>query len=291
MKKKQTKEKKKVKKVTKPKKIEKINKKVKIKKLKTTKIKKVDEKLITKPTKSAKLAKKPTIVSTGIPKLNKLVNGGFPFGSINLVVGGNGSGKTILALQFLLEGIKKGETVLYITFEEAKDEFYRNMTKLGWNLEALENKGKFIFLEYSPEKVKMMIDEGGGAIESTVLREGIKRLVIDSISSFSLLFEKPQEKRHAVLALFDIIRKWDLTTLLTLQKDQTKIKGETTSVPASVVEQQADSLILLYFIKIKNQRKRFIEVLKMRGTKHSKETYSFEIRKGINIGSKASMNN
>ena len=142
-------------------------------------------------------------VPTGIPGFDKLISGGFDYGSINLVVGGSGSGKTIFAMQFLIEGIKRGETVLYITFEESKQEFYENMLKFGWDLEKLENSGKFIFLEYSPEKVKMMLDEGGGAVESTVIKQKVKRMVIDSISSFSLLFEAEQEKRHSILALFD----------------------------------------------------------------------------------------
>jgi len=210
-----------------------------------------------------------------------MVKGGFKRKSINLIVGGSGSGKTIFALKYLIEGVEKGENVLYVTFEEKKENFYENMSKLGIDLYKLEKTGKFIFMEYSPEKVKMMLDEGGGAIESLVLKNNIQRMVFDSITSFSLLFEDDFSKRQATLGLFDIIRKWKCTTLFTVQHNPSDKKDK----EISSVEFESDSIILLYFKGIKGKRERFIEVLKMRGTKHSTEVHSFDIKKGgINIG-------
>lgn len=225
-------------------------------------------------------------VGTGILGLDKMSGGGFENKSINLIAGGSGSGKSIFALQFLLQGVKKGETVLYITFEEKKKHFYENMKKMGWDLEKAEKSGRFIFLEYSPEKVKMMLDEGGGAIESTVLKNKITRLVVDSITSFSLLFDDEQSKRKAILGIFDIIRKWNCTSLLTVQHSPSNKKDR----GLSYVEFEADSITLLYYLSTGTQRQRFIEILKMRGTPHSKEIHVFKIgRGGIKIGPKASM--
>lgn len=224
--------------------------------------------------------------SIGIAGVDKMTNGGFEGGSINLIAGGSGSGKSIFALQFLLEGIKKGEKVLYITFEEKKEEFYRNMMKLGFDLVKQEKTGKFVFLEYSPEKVKMMLDEGGGSIETLVFRHEVKRIVFDSITSFSLLFDDEQSKRQSMLGLFDIIGKWNCTTLLTVQYNPSDQKVRS----FSSVEFEVDSIILLYALNVKNTRKKFIEVLKMRGTNHSKDIHSFEIEKGgIKIGKKANI--
>jgi len=219
-------------------------------------------------------------VSTGIHGLDKLINGGFNKESVNLVVGGSGSGKTIFALQFLVEGLKKGEPGLLVTFEEKKEDFYKNMLRLGWDLQKYEKAGKFIFLEYSPEKVKSMLQEGGGAIENIVLKNKIQRLVIDSITSFALLFETEILKRKAALALFNITKKWKCTSLLTIEEDPAKqTKSGSTSL-----EFEADSIIYLYFVRRKLRRRRYIEVLKMRGTKHSTEIYPFTIGKtGINV--------
>ena len=158
-------------------------------------------------------------VSTGIKNFDSLIEGGFEKNSTNLLVGSSGAGKSIFAMQFLIEGIKNGENCLYVTFEEKKEEFYNNMLDFGWNLAELEKQGKFIFLEYTPEKVKTMLEEGGGIVESIILTKKIKRIVIDSITSFELLFTEDIEKREAALELFNMLRKWECTSLLTYEEE------------------------------------------------------------------------
>lgn len=223
-------------------------------------------------------------IPTGIPGFDSLIEGGFEKNSINLVVGGSGSGKTIFAMQFLIRGIKNDETVLYITFEEKREEFFKNMLEFGWDLEELEKRKKFVFLEYSPEKVRSMLEEGGGEIESIVIQHKISRIVIDSISSFALLFDEEITKREAALSLFDIIRKWDCTCLLTLEEDPEKRREGA----SSSIEFESDSITFIYFTRVRGTRERFIEVLKMRGTKHSNELHPFSItHQGIEIGTKA----
>jgi len=243
--------------------------------------------------KRAKIKKRKTIkskkisgverVSTGVENFDKLIERGFEKNSTNLIVGGSGSGKSIFSVQFLIEGIKKGENCLYVTFEEKKEEFYNNMLNFGWDLAELEKQGKFIFLEYTPEKVKTMLEEGGGSIESIVLTKKIKRMVIDSITSFELLFEQDIEKREAALELFSMLRKWNCTSLLTYEENPSGDK----KVSARTLEFEVDSIILLYFIREKKERERYIEVLKMRGTKHSLKIYPLHIeKKGVVIGKK-----
>ena len=75
--------------------------------------------------------------------LDRITEGGFEKNSTNLIVGGSGNGKSIFAIQFLIEGLKLGESVLYIAFEEKKKDFYTNMLGLGWDLEKYEKSGKF----------------------------------------------------------------------------------------------------------------------------------------------------
>jgi circadian clock protein KaiC len=235
--------------------------------------KKVQKKLIRKT--KVKKKRKMDRIPSGIDGLDELVEGGLDKSSVNLVVGDSGCGKTIFALQFLIEGLRRGEKCLFVTFEEKKNEFYDNMMNFGWDLAKYEKEGNFFFLEYHPEKVKVMIEEGGGEIEAIISKNKISRLVIDSITSFALLFEDELEKREAALALFDIIRKWNVTSLLTLQENPVERKGG----EASGLEFEADSIILLYFIRQKKRRQRFIEVLKMRGTRHSHEIHVLKITK------------
>jgi len=211
-------------------------------------------------------------VSTGIEYLDKLIEGGFEKNSTNLVIGDTGSGKTIFGVQFLLEGIKKKEKGLFITFEETKKEFYENMKNLGFDLEKL--KEDFYFLEYSPEKVKTMIEEGGGAIETLIIDKKIKRVVIDSMNSFGLLFQNDLEKKEALISLFRMLKKWDCTVLLIYGKSE-ESKGD-----YDIIELESDSIIDLHYVREGKERKRYMEIIKMRGTKHPFKMYYFVVEKG-----------
>lgn len=240
----------------------------------------VKKKVIKKVSKSKKAIRKkltanlPERVSTGIFNFDRLISGGFEKGSTNLVVGGSGAGKSIFATQFLIEGIERGEKCLYITFEEKKEQFFENMAEFGWDLAEFEKKGNLTFLEYSPSKVKAMLDEGGGEVESVIIKNQVSRIVIDSITSFELLFEDELSKREAALELFGLIRGWNATALLTLEEDVSP-HGEFGS---RALKFEADSLVVLYYLRLGKSRKRFLEILKMRGTHHSKDIYPFHIK-------------
>ncbi len=221
-------------------------------------------------------------IPTGVSGLDNLIEGGFENRSTNLLIGSSGTGKSIFAIQFLKAGMDKGEKCLYVTFEERKEEVYANMLEFGWDLEEYEKKGLFLFLEYAPEKIRVMLEEGGGAIESLVVKNKITRIVIDSITSFELLFDKQLEKREAALSLFKMISAWGCTTVLTYEGDPLK-----ESIDHKAIEFQSDSIILLYYLRSRSKRERYIEILKMRGTKHAENVYKFNIEKdGIDVDKK-----
>ncbi len=250
-----------------------------IKKVGKVKGKKVVKKIVRKSVKKKPAAR----VFTGIPGFDNLIGGGFEKNSTNLLAGGSGVGKTILATQFLVGAMNKGEKCLYVTFEESREQFYENMKKFGWDLEVYERKGLFTFLEYAPIKVKTMLEEGGGTIESIILKKKISRIVIDSITSFELLFKDELAKREAALSLFSMIRGWDCTSFLTLEE-----QVESGELDSNTLEFEADSIILLYFVRKKGERQRRLEIGKMRGTDHSPKIYSFEIgKKGVVISKSA----
>lgn len=221
-------------------------------------------------------------VPTGIPGLDKVIEGGLKENSITLVAGGPGSGKTIFAMQFIIEGIKRKEAGIYITFEERKEKAYADMLRLGWDLAKYEKDGKLIFLEYTPEQVKRMLTEGGGIIENIIEKNDIKRIVIDSITSFSLLYEDELTKKEAALSLFDLINRWGCTAVMTSQQERNGIT-EINEV-SSALEFEVDSIIILYHAKSDGVRKRALEVLKMRGTKTPDKTFPLEIdNKGLRV--------
>ncbi|MBS3149765.1 hypothetical protein J4455_03695 [Candidatus Woesearchaeota archaeon] len=237
-----------------------------------------------KATKTKKVTNIIARVPTGIKTFDPLIENGLKKGSSNLVVGGPGSGKTIFAIQFLYYGIINfNENGLYITFEEKKEKLYDDMKEFGWDLQKLEKENKFVFLEYTPEQVKKLLVEGGGIVENIIEKYKIKRLVIDSISSFGLLYQDELAKKEASLALFELINSWGCTALLTAQENNIDAKGISTSLDFEV-----DSIIILYHPRVDHTRSRYIEILKMRGTKHSGKIYSLVIDKnGITIKSKS----
>ncbi len=225
-------------------------------------------------------------ITSGIPGFDKLISGGFINESVCLVVGGAGSGKTIFATQFLIEGLRQNEPGVFITFEEKKDRFYNEMKTLGWDLTELEKKKKFAFIEYTPEQVKKMLEEGGGEVEVVIEEIKAKRIVIDSITSFTLLFESELEKREAALSLFELLRKWKVTSLLTLEHEPSVKKGSV--IIATPLEFEVDGIVILYFIRPDGTRIRELEILKMRGTEHSRGIFGFDIgKKVIKIRGKA----
>lgn len=219
-------------------------------------------------------------VPTGIPNFDRLVQGGFQLESINLIAGGAGTGKTIFTIQYLVNGIEKyGEPGMYITFEERKKKLYTDMLEFGWDLAKYEKEGKFVFLNYKPAQVKKLLVEGGGVVETIIKESKIKRLVIDSITSFTLLYTEELAKKMAALSLFEMISKWGLTALLASQDES---PNDGTIIAA--LEFEADGIILMYHVKKKARRVRAIEILKMRGTHHSDTTMSLDItNKGIKV--------
>ncbi|HLD06262.1 MAG TPA: ATPase domain-containing protein [Candidatus Nanoarchaeia archaeon] len=217
-------------------------------------------------------------VPFGIAELDRLISGGVIKNSINLVAGSAGAGKSIFALQFLVNGIKKyGEPGVYITFEEKKKKTYEEMLEFGWDLAKLEKEGKFAYLEYTPEQVKKVLVEGGGIVEAVIEKVKAKRIVIDSVTSFALLYEDELTKKEAALSLFELIDKWDCTGVLTSQ--DTRAEDMTIS---AALEFEVDSIFLLYHFKRKGVRQRAMEILKMRGTKIPEKTFAMDIvEKGI----------
>jgi circadian clock protein KaiC len=225
------------------------------------------------------MSKNKGFVKTGVEALDRLI-GGFHKNSINLVVGGAGSGKTIMAVQFLVNGIKQGDNGLYITFEEKREKMFRYMSSFGWDLERYEKENKLVFLEYTPEQVKRLITEGGGEIENVIEKKNIKRLVIDSITSFTLLYQDELTKKEAALALFELMSKWNCTALLTSQVFDEEGLSEGLGF-------EVDSIILLYHVKKGGKRKRGIELLKMRGTPTPEKIFPVKISKrGLEVNTR-----
>jgi circadian clock protein KaiC len=214
--------------------------------------------------------------STGITNLDNLIQGGLKEKSITLIEGDAGSGKSTLAVHFILSGIGAGDKAIYMSIEESKDSFFENMEFFGFKLEEQEKAGNILFYECNPQKLKDFLDKGTIGIEDKINEMQAKRLVLDSLSAFIMLYENDSKQRMAVHKLLEKMRSWGLTTLI--------IEEATSGLAGNWTSYLADGWIRLYNKKVGRERVRSLEVLKMRGTKHDTTEVVYRIEpKGINM--------
>ena len=204
-------------------------------------------------------------VKTGIPGLDGLVQGGFRKGGIITVTGDSGCGKTTFGIQFLYMGATQyDEPGLYVTFEEEKGAVCESMKGYGWDLKKLESEGKLIFLEYQPQEVERFTTEEA-FIRDEMEEKGVKRMVVDSMTSLALLYDTEKRRRQELLRIIGKLRKWNCTTLL-LSESAPEMSTPDSLRTRFGIEALADGLIYLYNIRKGNTRIRALEVIKLRGT-------------------------
>jgi len=216
-------------------------------------------------------------IKSGIPGLDAVTGGGILHGSVNLVTGGTGTGKTIFGCQFLWQGLKMGEPCVYITLEERPEDIMDDVTNFGWDFKSYEKKGLFKIIYHDPAQVNNL-----GAVIMTELETlKAKRLVIDSISVMELTIDDRPQIRKRILNLINAIKRKDHCTTLLLSE----IEEDTKALSRFGVEEfVVDSVILLSYLGIGEEYNRSLMVRKMRRTNHGKDVYPFEIGKnGIGV--------
>jgi len=224
-----------------------------------------------------------TRVKSGIAGLDAMLGGGFVKNSAVTVAGGTGSGRTIFVSQFLYKGAEAGEPGLFLSFDEQKESIYSNLASFGWDMMGLERKQKVVFIEY-PQNELAAFAEQESALRDLLNTREIKRVVIDSITPYALMFPSSEERRLATLKLVNAVRSWKVTTLISSEI----VHGAEDSFPHTVsgVESFCDGFIHLSFHRQEGRRSRAVEIVKMRGCKHEHELRPAYIgESGFAIGS------
>ena len=225
-------------------------------------------------------------VSTGVPGLDGLLEGGFPQGSLITLAGRPGTGKTIFGSQFLFQGAHEDHQAgMYVSMLEGRKAYERNMARLGFDLAPLEAKGLFRFLE-----MPTLAAEGLPAIWEEIVRNieehGIVRLVIDSFTAMSQAFETQGDVRVFTHMLLGKIIGGSGCTTLMITESPPGMLGETTPNPG-MQEFIADGVVHFHLVPVAGDaRVRDIEVTKMRGTNHQMGPIPIAIgRNGISVRS------
>lgn len=206
---------------------------------------------------------------SGIPGLDELMEGGFEDGSVNLITGKTGTGKSIFSAQFLYNGAKKyKERGLYITTGDTVKNIKKQAVKLGWEMENLEKEGMLKIIELEPYDIEKLLENIAISKEMTQS----KRIVIDSISMFELYMQEPYKIRKNLFSILQKLRDMGKTVLVVAEvPEESKNLSRT-----GVIEFMVDSVIVLQFLGIAKY-KRSLMIRKMRVTNHSSEIHPFEI--------------
>lgn len=209
-------------------------------------------------------------LSTGVPGIDNMIEGGVPRGFFVSVVGEPGTGKTVFCIHFAAQGVRDGDKVIYVTTEESRESIMAQAKQFKLDLEEAVKEGNVILID---ALMRERLDEWN-LYELTVeellkkvieakkkLGYGRTRLIIDSLSAFWL--DKPAMARRISYHIKRVLHKWDVTALLVSQY------AVTTDLSYGFgLEHVADGIIRFKKVIVRGMLRRFVLIEKMRQTNH-----------------------
>ena len=213
--------------------------------------------------------------SSGIQGLDEITEGGLPKGRPTLICGSAGCGKTMFAMQFLVEGAQNDEPGVFVSFEETQEELEKNFASLGIDLKTLEEQKKFaveyIYMERSEIQETGEFDLEGLFIRLAyaVKQIGAKRIVLDTIEAIFSGLPNEFILRAELRRLFSWIKTNGLTAIITGER------GENSLTRYGLEEYVADCVILLDNPVVDKISTRNLRIIKYRGSSHGYNEYPF----------------
>jgi len=218
-------------------------------------------------------------IESGIPGLDKVIEGGFVKGSINLLAGSTGTCKTIFCCQFLWQGLLKGERGVYITLEESADDVKAEALQFGMDFDKYVKEKKCV-IDYIFPKTFSDLDY---QVFTKIKEVNASRLVLDSISLLGFYMGGGAEAklRDKVFTLFQRLKKHGVTALIVSEIPE----GSKFLSRFGFEEFVADSVITMHYLEYAaGGTPRSIIIRKMRRTDHGTDIYPFEITdKGVEV--------
>jgi circadian clock protein KaiC len=218
-------------------------------------------------------------LSTGIVELDKMMNGGILEGDSLLVAGPSGTGKSVLATQFIAAGLRAKETAVMALFEERPRGYTDRADNLGLKLKAAEKKGLLEILYLRP--LDLSVDQITQEILDAVARVGAKRLVIDSLVGFEMALAPGfrDDFRESLYRMIVALTGAGVTIVTTVEVED---KFTELNFSHYTVSFLTDDIIRMRYVEIDGQLRKVIVVIKMRGGNHSKDIREYIITdKGV----------
>lgn len=236
-------------------------------------------------------------VPTGCDTIDRMLDGGLPERRTTLVTGGPGLGKSTLGMQFLQSGLDQGESCVYISTEQTKEEIQSSFANFEFEIDhpnltvtsVHARQGQII--ETGEERMTLQTIEGDTLIgnghsapfETEYIAEYLERfgpcdrLVFDSISGLAVMTNDPYRMKRSVLDLIRLFTDdFEATTLLTAEGYGPEREREDSQI-TDVLEFAAHGVIQLWRERVRGKQRRFIKILKMRGVDHDTREYELDI--------------
>lgn len=226
-------------------------------------------------------------IRTMIEGFDDISHGGIPAGRSTLVSGTSGTGKTLMAVQFIYNGIVDfDEHGVFVTFEESPEDIIQNAYSFGWDLQKLVDEGKLFILDASPDPegqdivgnfdLSALIER----IQYAIRKYKARRVSIDSVTAVFQQYDAASVVRREIFRLVARLKLMGVTTVMTTER-----LDEYGPVARFGVEEfVSDNVVIVRNALEGERRRRTIEILKLRGTTHMKGEYPFTITNdGINI--------
>jgi circadian clock protein KaiC len=223
-------------------------------------------------------------VPTGIDGFDEITGGGLPKGRPTLVCGGPGCGKTLFALEFLMHAAARGESGVFVTFEETEEDILKNAASLGYDVLDLVER-KLLTLEYIRVERSEIEETGEYDLEALFIRldhalrsTRARRIVLDTIESLFAGLRNAGILRAELRRLFGWLKERGITAVITGER------GTDTLTRQGLEEYVSDCVILLDHRVNDQISTRRLRVVKYRGSNHGTNEYPFLIdRRGISV--------
>jgi circadian clock protein KaiC len=200
-------------------------------------------------------------ISTGIPTLDEMLDGGLWRGTTTLLAGPSGAGKTTIGLQFALEGARRGEPSLYMNFQENPTQLMRTIRALGVDLEQARAQG--LDLVYA-SPVELQIDSIIVDMFRRIQQRKIRRLVIDAVGDLASAATDPQRLHDYLYALVQHFAVSTITSVLNFETFGNSLSGGGTQNQMSYLSDN----VLLLTVEGEERTRRMLRILKTRGSAH-----------------------
>lgn len=217
----------------------------------------------------------------GIPGLDDMLQGGIFRGSSTILMGGSGSGKTLLGLHFLAEGARLGERGHYFAFYDSPHRVLDQATSVGLELAPLLAKG-FLELSFRPP-TESYLDALGTQLLCLIRERGVRRLVLDGFDALNKVAVYPSRVIRFLAALVNECRARGVSLLLSVETES--LFGMELKLPVRGISALCENLLFLRCAELRAELRRFITVLKLRTSGHDTALREFRITsRGLEVG-------